>query len=45
MVKDFATVTPNSGNGNGILSVTVGANSGAARSTIAVVSGGGYQSP
>lgn len=41
MQKDFITVSPDSGNGDGIITVTTPANSGVARSTALTISGGG----
>lgn len=41
MEKDFLTITPGSGSGNGSLSVVAAANNGAARSSSVVVAGSG----
>lgn len=41
MEKDFLTITPGSGSGNGSLNVVAAANTGAARSSSVVVSGSG----
>lgn len=42
MKKSFFNVTPDSGNGNGVLSVTADANQSGYRTDIINVSGGGY---